>query len=562
MAWLAALVLIPLVAVGLSAQQPANKKPAAKKPAAKAPANKKTPAKKSAATGKKSAKTKPAAKATKKPQSAKSKVPAGPRLPTTFMPPAKLPRALELDNSLLTDAADLAFKKKGAAGYRAAMKANKVNEAALQAGIRWTVARLTMKKNRQGLKKTEVLAFIRGQIVRNLTATIKAEPVRQFALKEFTLALSELLETSRFRIRHKTGQPIVIEITREGPDGKDLTRKFQANSLDELRQQPDSAEAVRLYERYGQRSVYGGSGGRQNLRVQINVAFLLSELNAVKGRVSNKTPDIKFTPAIVPLCDVVDDPYQLDAVKLVAVRGIVTILASCRPEPTYDLRLRVARSFDNRLKRPFQSSPQRQRVDSHLQHIWLQERLVNGLAASGILIDNKAQDPFVDKTLGRILSNPKRHWMVRAAASQALGRAALIPGQFPSEIRAYQVVELAYSMAAAYNLRPRDGYWGRCFWRLYFVFKQVHPNELASHGRPAGLLNQVPSARMRDAYDQVLPLVAHVIIQPVTPAGGQPVFQPVPADMLKSLSEWMNQNRPANYATATERGRSDPASAN
>ena len=59
------------------------------------------------------------------------------------------------------------------------------------------------------------------------------------------------------------------------------------------------------------------------------------------------------------------------------------------------------------------------------------------------------------------------------------------------------------------------------------------------------------------AKDWILSLDA-----PVTPAGGQPVFQSVPADMLKSLSEWMNQNRPANYATATERGRSDPASAN
>ena len=63
----------------------------------------------------------------------------------------------------------------------------------------------------------------------------------------------------------------------------------------------------------------------------------------------------------------------------------------------------------------------------------------------------------------------------------------------------------------------------------------------------AGLLGQVATARLQEAYRQIVPLVAHVIVQPTVGADGKQYFQPISSETLKPLTDWLAENRPANY---------------
>ena len=108
-------------------------------------------------------------------------------------------------------------------------------------------------------------------------------------------------------------------------------------------------------------------------------------------------------------------------------------------------------------------------------------------------------------------------------------------------------MELAGQMAAAYNKSPTAGYWPRSFQQLYFSFKAINKNDVTVAGKPAGLLGQFGTARLQDAYRQVVPLVAHVIVQPTVTADGKQRFMLISSDTIKPLTDWLAENRPANY---------------
>ncbi len=73
---------------------------------------------------------------------------------------------------------------------------------------------------------------------------------------------------------------------------------------------------------------------------------------------------------------------------------------------------------------------------------------------------------------------------------------------------------------------------------------------MTAAGKPAGLLGQVGTARLQDAYRQVVPLVAHVIVQPTVTADGKQRFMAISSDSIKPLTDWLAQNRPPNYKPA------------
>jgi len=530
-------VLAGLFAAPVHAQ-PAAKKPAAKKPAAKKPAAKKPAAKKPAA--KKPAAKKPAAK---KPAAKKPAGPSGPPLPPGFVPPPPLPQVMGLNNALLSPKDELAFRRRGYSTFMKAVRSPGLGSKAQQdirTGIRWLVARLTMPTNR------EALPVRRREIRQMVQLQVKAAAVREFVLRELTLALSELLETAHFKITHNNGQQIQVVVTRPDPKtGKTQSQTFKADSLEVLRSVKGSGEAVRFFERYSSRTVFGGKGGVQNFHVRLNVTYLLGELVVQKGDPAKGIPAARYTASAFPLCDVVNEPRQLDAIKVVAVRGLVRLMKTGKPEASYDLRLQVAQCLADQLQRPYQRSVLRQRIDSHLQHIWYQEVLVEGLAGVGIL-QNKQAQPFVETALAEVMANPNRHFLARTAAAKAIGRAPLT-GAFDGGLRSYQLVELAGQMAAAYNKSPTAGYWPRSFQQLYFSFKAINKNDVTVAGKPAGLLGQFGTARLQDAYRQVVPLVAHVIVQPTVTADGKQRFMMISSDTIKPLTDWLAENRPANY---------------
>ena len=529
------LALIGLFAAPIQAQ-PAAKKPAAKKPAAKKPAAKKPAAKKPAA---------------KKPAR-----PSGPPLPAGFVPPPPLPQVMGLNNPLLTPKDELAFRRKGYSTFMKAVRSPGLGSRAQQdirSGIRWLVARLTMPTNR------EALPVRRREIRQMVQLQVKAAPVREFVLRELTLALAELLETAHFKITHNNGQQIQVVVTRPDPKtGKIQNQVFKADSLEVLRSTKGAGEAARFFDRYAARTVFGGKGGVQNFHVRLNVAYLLGELVVRKGDPAKGIPAARYTRAFAPLCDVVNEPRQLDAIKVVAVRGLVRLMKTGQPDASYDQRLQVAQCLANQLQRPYQRSVLRQRMDSHLQHIWYQEVLVEGLAGVGIL-QNKQAQPFVETVLAGVLADPNRHFLARTAAAKAIGRAPLT-GAFDGGLRSYQLVELAGQMAAAYNKSPTAGYWPRSFQQLYFSFKAINKNDVTAAGKPAGLLGQVGTARLQDAYRQVVPLVAHVIVQPTVTADGKQRFMAISSDTIKPLTDWLAQNRPPNYKPAGRPSATAPTS--
>ncbi len=502
-------------------------------------AGKKKPAAAPKAAAAKKAKSKAAAK--KKPAAA-----TGPPLPIGFVPPPPLPQVMGLNNSLLTAKNELAFRRSGYSSFMKAIRAPGLgakSQQDIRAGVRWVVAKMTMPENRSSLptRRREIRQMVQLQA--------KTPQVRSFLLQELKLALSELLETAHFKITHNNGQKIVVVITRPDPKtGKTTSSTFQSNSLQGLREVAGAGEAVRFFERYSTRSIFGGRGGLQNFHVRLNVAYLLGELVVRKGDPSKGIPDSRYTDAANPLCDVVNETRQLDAIKVVAVRGLVRLMRTGEPDAGFDLRLRVAESFAKELKRPYQQSLVRQRANSHLQHIWYQEVLVEGLAGVGILV-NKQAEPFVETVLADVMADSNRHFLVRTAAAKALGRAPL-GGAFDDGLRSYQLVELAGQMSAAYNKSPGAGYWPRSFQQLYFAFKAINKSELTVAGKPAGLLGQVATARLQDAYRQIVPLVAHVIVQPTAAADGKLYFQAISSETLKPLTDWLAENRPANYKPA------------
>ncbi len=515
-------VLAGLFAAPVHAQ-PAAKKPAAKKPAAKKPAAKKP--------------------ATKKPAAKKPAGPSGPPLPPGFVPPPPLPQVMGLNNALLSPKDELAFRRRGYSTFMKAVRSPGLGSKAQQdirAGIRWLVSRLTMPTNR------EALPVRRREIRQMVQLQVKAAPVREFVLRELTLALSELLETAHFKITHNNGQQIQVVVTRPDPKtGKIQAQTFKADSLQVLRSVKGAGEAVRFFERYSARTIFGGKGGVQNFHVRLNVTYLLGELVVQKGDPAKGIPAARYTASAFPLCDVVNEPRQLDAIKVVAVRGLVRLMKTGKPEASYDLRLQVAQCLADQLQRPYQRSVLRQRIDSHLQHIWYQEVLVEGLAGVGIL-QNKQAQPFVETALADVMANPNRHFLARTAAAKAIGRAPLTGG-FDGGLRSYQLVELAGQMAAAYNKSPTAGYWHRSFQQLYFSFKAINKNDVTVAGKPAGLLGQFDTARLQDAYRQVVPLVAHVIVQPTVTPDGKQRYMLISSDTIKPLTDWLAENRPANY---------------
>ncbi|MED5401422.1 MAG: hypothetical protein VX669_13620 [Planctomycetota bacterium] len=534
---------VGLVLTGMSVYAQGTDKKAAKKPAT-APKKSAPAAKKPASAPKKSA---PAAK--------KPARPSGPPLPLGFVPPPPLPQVMGLNNSLLNAKDELAFRRSGYSAFMKAVRSPGLGSKAqkdIQAGIRWWVARMTMPKNRESLpvRRRETRQLVQLQA--------KSPQVRSFVLLELKLALSELLETAHFKITHNNGRQIVVVITRpDAKTGKTVSQSFKADTLEGLRDVKGAGEAVRFFERYSTRSIFGGQGGLQNFHVRLNVAYLLGELVVRKGDPAKGIPAARYTDAAYPLCDVINEPRQLDAIKVVAVRGLVRLMQTGQPDAPYDLRLRVAECFVNQLKRPFQRDPVRQRVDHHLQHIWYQEVLVEGLAGVGIMVNKQAQ-PFVEIELAGVMADPNRHFLARTAAAKAIGRAPL--AAFDDGLRSYQLVELAGQMAAAYNKSPNSGFWPRCYQQLYFAFKAVNKDEVTPAGKPAGLLGQVSTARLQDAYRQVVPLVAHVIVQPTVAADGKQYFQAISSETLKPVTDWLAENRPANYKPLQPSATTSPTS--
>ena len=265
-----------------------------------------------------------------------------------------------------------------------------------------------------------------------------------------------------------------------------------------------------------------------NLYVRIQAALILSELNLTEVDPRKNLPLEGFGPALDPLADVLLDPEQHEAVKIVAANGIYRLLRTSAPEAK--LKIKVADALVKEFAR----------TDTHF---WYQLRLAAALSACDVSLDFNRQ-PFVVNVLLKAISDPQRPFAVRAEAARALGRVPIEPSVDYTRLL-HELGVMAHALGTAAQQNPNDTEWPRCFLKLYYAFQPRDPNEMgADRKTKAGLLSRTnnPSAT-RALYNEVLPLINAGLNQ-----------QPIPAASLSALDSWIKKNAPAGVPVVNSGG--------
>lgn len=263
-----------------------------------------------------------------------------------------------------------------------------------------------------------------------------------------------------------------------------------------------------------------------NFHVRMNAVFQLSELDQVPENAARKIPAVAYAESLDPLVAVINDKDQPDAIKIPAVRGVMRILALGDPN-VIDEKKRFQVSDD--------CVRELQRQDAHYYYANL---LARTLGMSGIVYDRARKVQFVPDALLAVIVDKNRNWSTRCEAAKAIGRLPLDGSSKVKDITG-GLVNLSHEMALAYNKVPRAFYWKGCFWDLYFCFRA--PN--AQVKPVAGLLNNVRilsgnnGSLVKGAYQVLLPLVQHVL--------KQPVLKPLPIDQKKidDVLNWLKSNK-------------------
>jgi hypothetical protein len=260
-----------------------------------------------------------------------------------------------------------------------------------------------------------------------------------------------------------------------------------------------------------------------NRAVRINAVIVLGNLNLVEEDRAKGVRAVAFAPAMLPLLKVLQDPDQPSDVKICAVVSVLHITALGDLDKGQELT--IAELLATELK-------------NKESYWWYQWRLAEALGYIDVAVDGENK-PFIIQTLAEIMMDPKRHWIVRAGAARALGRARMNAGVNLRKV-VYEIAQLAHDMAIAYNENPEQSYWKSCFWDVYLAFKPLNDQERQDF--QAGLLTRYAAdAYVKGAYDQVVALAESVL---------KPGMQEIPDKNLASLDAWLKKNRPDNQRIA------------
>ncbi len=260
---------------------------------------------------------------------------------------------------------------------------------------------------------------------------------------------------------------------------------------------------------------------------RMQAVILLGNLNLLEGEGAIR--DEAYLPAIEPLLQALDEPGQIDPIKLRAVVGLIRINLHVPNPPSPQLRIHMGESMIREL-------------GNAGAHEWYQARLLEGLGSIDQVNDLQGK-PFIITAIQGVLRDKGRPWIARAAAAKALGRAQLTP-EMDVDLFAVDIVNLALEMTAAFNGQngKKSYFWSRCFWDLYCAFKP--DMEESKAGRNVGLLNKITRPGMgkfnkvKEAYDQCRPLVEHAL------ASKEANF---PKELLTPVQNWLQSNAPADY---------------
>lgn len=259
-----------------------------------------------------------------------------------------------------------------------------------------------------------------------------------------------------------------------------------------------------------------------NFYVRLQAVILLGELDLLPDDEGKRLSLQAYTPAAIPLLQVVTDPEQPVEVKIPAVVGLYRILLLGKPD--VQLRARIAEAFVSELKKS----------DTHWAY---QARLAHALTGIDRIYDLQ-QKPFVIQALAMVISDPQRDWRARAEAARSLGRVPM-DGSINVKLLAHEIAKLGNDMAKAYEQNPKEHYWKMAFWNLYMAFQAYDEfDKDAERKRKGGLLNNpvTRQAAVREAYEKVVPLVRAVLLD-----------QPIPPETQQDIAKWLEQNKPTDY---------------
>lgn len=255
-----------------------------------------------------------------------------------------------------------------------------------------------------------------------------------------------------------------------------------------------------------------------NEYVRIQAALLLGELNWMEEDLDKGIAREAFPAAAKPLCRVILDPEQPEAVKIVSVLSLIRIMR--HGNPNVEQKRDVASAVVSELKR----------TDTHY---WYQTRLAEVLGSIDVSLDLN-RDPFVFNILNSVLTSPQRDIRVRVQAAWSLGRHPLVPQVDLQRLMA-DISNVGLVLAQEHAKNPGQAHWRRCAVTLYLVFQAKDKNDLeASRQRPGGLLNTPATAGpAKEAYNQLLPVITSIY-------NGERVAP----EQIQSLQKWIAAKKP------------------
>ncbi|MBS0204950.1 MAG: hypothetical protein JSS49_18740 [Planctomycetes bacterium] len=362
------------------------------------------------------------------------------KLPDNYVPPAVKDPVMEIDNPL-TD--DLDKLKKDLAKYGTSMRTARSTDAdkvLIRNGLRYRLALMTLKDNRVSLSK------LHDDLLRDLNSAALAPDVAKASnVRDFRqLVLRELLSQ-------------VTPLLTSDPDLKTT----------------------------------------QNFYVRMHLVILLGELNITEENTKLALTQEAYAPVCEPLLNVVTDPRQPEAIKIVAVNGLVRVLRL--GNVTTQVRSKIAEGLVAELK-------------NKKAYSWYQMRLAGALAFVDVDLD-QSRAPSV-AILRAILADDERTWAVRAEAAKSLGRVHL-PTTVNPPVVTQDIAAFALKLAKAAQQAPpqnaRDPKWRSEFFKVYLAFQPLDATDLMADKKgKAGLLNN-PAANAKPAYNLIVPLVAGIL---------------------------------------------------
>lgn len=263
------------------------------------------------------------------------------------------------------------------------------------------------------------------------------------------------------------------------------------------------------------------------LPIKLNALMLITELNETPADTVKGIPAVPYQGMVEPLLAVLADAEQHEALKVVAVNGLLRV---CRDStPKVDVRMRIAEALVKTLENPQASD-------------WLKMLSIQAVARTDVLLDTQRR-PFIIQKLTEILVDPKQGWRVRADAAYALGRVSMNESVNVPLIT-HEIAKFAHEMAVRYNASKDDPHWRYCASRLYLAFRPEDARDTAFMDRSG----KAPLSRFRPdvqgAYDRVLPIVNGIL-------GSYP-GELLPKAGIDQLKTWIDGNVPKNMSVSLD----------